>query len=281
MSATHGSSPLTRGKPHRKPRNTLRGGAHPRSRGENDDSDDGFSSHCGSSPLTRGKHGLRRPLVRLERLIPAHAGKTLTPAGIFVIQGAHPRSRGENLISAFRSAGPCGSSPLTRGKPEGERDRVFGVRLIPAHAGKTRRPCSAPAAGAAHPRSRGENTGWLRLTAILKGSSPLTRGKHRNRSAWHDRSRLIPAHAGKTCRARGQRRPRTAHPRSRGENLRPTSASATSCGSSPLTRGKPDRECHCRGGGRLIPAHAGKTMSRQGISQRTLAHPRSRGENTS
>ena len=50
-----------------------------------------------------------------ERLIPAHAGKTLTPAGVFVIQGAHPRSRGENWVEGEAELGFTGSSPLTRG----------------------------------------------------------------------------------------------------------------------------------------------------------------------
>ena len=50
-------------------------------------------------------------------------------------------------------------------------------------------------------------------------------------------------------------------------------------GSSPLTRGK--RWCHptTRLGGRLIPAHAGKTPSHALASSVTGAHPRSRGEN--
>ena len=91
-----GSSPLTRGKPYYEGRQTLQhrlipahagktkaaqhgicqGWAHPRSRGENDDSDDGFSSHYGSSPLTRGKPDTLRLAASAYGLIPAHAGKT-------------------------------------------------------------------------------------------------------------------------------------------------------------------------------------------------------------
>ena len=52
-------------------------------------------------------------------------------------------------------------------------------------------------------------------------------------------------------------------------------------GSSPLTRGKPRPESSGTRGGRLIPAHAGKTCHRGGASRRRRAHPRSRGENTS
>ncbi len=73
--------------------------------------------------------------------------------------------------------------------------------------------------------------------------------------------------------------PRTAHPRSRGENL--TAAILPTCvtGSSPLTRGKQGR----RGQGPdplgLIPAHAGKTAAESVSQNEAPAHPRSRGEN--
>ena len=50
--------------------------AHPRSRGENDQTLASMPCVPGSSPLTRGKH-LREALIAAAvRLIPAHAGKT-------------------------------------------------------------------------------------------------------------------------------------------------------------------------------------------------------------
>ena len=70
--------------------------AHPRSRGENKE---GRRSRClpsGSSPLTRGKRVQERAHGLVGRLIPAHAGKTLTLASGGVEAPAHPRSRGEN-----------------------------------------------------------------------------------------------------------------------------------------------------------------------------------------
>ena len=57
-----------------------------------------------------------------------------------------------------------------------------------------------------------------------------------------------------------------------------TTASAT-CGSSPLTRGKPRRAVLDRYDAGLIPAHAGKTLPAGQTSWRPAAHPRSRGEN--
>ena len=92
-------------------------------------------------------------------------------------------------------------------------------------------------------------------------------------------SRLIPAHAGKTCRRLRSAPSGPAHPRSRGENRITRTTRVIAAGSSPLTRGKremprsPDRT------GRLIPAHAGKTRTLQPKSWGPPAHPRSRGEN--
>ena len=50
-------------------------------------------------------------------------------------------------------------------------------------------------------------------------------------------------------------------------------------GSSPLTRGKPERRGHHAAQEGLIPAHAGKTHHRQRRHGLPWAHPRSRGEN--
>ena len=118
-------------------------------------------------------------------------------------------------------------------------------------------------------------------TIIRQGSSPLTRGKHEGKRRGLLRLGLIPTHAGKT----GQRHassssPRT-HPRSRGENSSSSLDSRREAGSSPLTRGKrasPDSASNAHG---LIPAHAGKTRSRERSHWVARAHPRSRGENGS
>ena len=94
--AAKGSSPLTRGKPHRAAVGIRRRGlipahagktgcrrsapwpprAHPRSRGENILY--GLHNHLseGSSPLTRGKRWRMCRVMSVLRLIPAHAGKT-------------------------------------------------------------------------------------------------------------------------------------------------------------------------------------------------------------
>ena len=51
---------------------------------------------------------------------------------------AHPRSRGENLLSSWKPSAQPGSSPLTRGKLVRDLRGWSLIGLIPAHAGKTR-----------------------------------------------------------------------------------------------------------------------------------------------
>ena len=214
----------------------------------------------GSSPLTRGKLCLEVGNLGHTRLIPAHAGKTVTASSRALALAAHPRSRGENPTSTPTYLRLAGSSPLTRGKHLLTLHAECPERLIPAHAGKTSSRRPIPSLPWAHPRSRGENRLVYWPTRTVMGSSPLTRGKRLSASLLTGRWRLIPAHAGKTPRlSRPPRKPR-AHPRSRGENLAPRSPRADAAGSSPLTRGKPHREPGGNRTCRLIPAHAGKTL---------------------
>ena len=153
----HGSSPLTRGKlelghplcgserliPAHAGKTSVRpacrvpGAAHPRSRGENVRMVSPPQALMGSSPLTRGKHGVRLFRHCLFRLIPAHAGKTVVRVVIRILRWAHPRSRGENAQAQKRVIIKHGSSPLTRGKRAPHWIAALCTGLIPAHAGKT------------------------------------------------------------------------------------------------------------------------------------------------
>ena len=214
---------------------------------------------AGSSPLTRGKPSCTACPARQSRLIPAHAGKTSTIARVRALPTAHPRSRGENLQRVDADHAASGSSPLTRGKLDGEGMFFGRWGLIPAHAGKTPPQHKPSRPRWAHPRSRGENGRARSRVTGRVGSSPLTRGKQRDQCRRRRAPGLIPAHAGKTQ----ERVPGigyvAAHPRSRGENE---------------FGGLGVDGCL-----RLIPAHAGKTRSGSQGPGRPRAHPRSRGEN--
>ena len=213
------SSPLTRGKLAARQRRVPQAGfipahagktrwlrarsppkrAHSRSRGENWIRRITCGKNCGSFPLTRGKHPRLMGGTLMPRLIPAHAGKTPGDPTSARSGGAHPRSRGENPLTAASSAAADGSSPLTRGK-QAEGHALVAVRgLIPAHAGKTAGSTGTPRTRRAHPRSRGENYNISWRKRGEAGSSPLTRGKLTRNECLHTSLRLIPAHAGKTA----------------------------------------------------------------------------------
>ena len=116
--------------------------------------------------------------------------------------GAHPRSRGENVLTQQTGYKETGSSPLTRGKPSPPDRCRSSTGLIPAHAGKTREHGPAQGGREAHPRSRGENPVCAVIRISCRGSSPLTRGKHHVADGYRRERRLIPAHAGKTIEGR-------------------------------------------------------------------------------
>ena len=134
-------------------------------------------------------------------------------------------------------------------------------RLIPAHAGKTGSRPLGRYRLRAHPRSRGENAHARASASWPAGSSPLTRGKRVEAELLRLLEGLIPAHAGKTPWWVPSSPCLWAHPRSRGENIEQNQEGFRSTGSSPLTRGKPREGQQACGLRRLIPAHAGKTIT--------------------
>ena len=212
-------------------------------------------------------------------LIPAHAGKTQAKPSIASSRRAHPRSRGENWPASGMTRNGVGSSPLTRGKHTVRIPSTCRAGLIPAHAGKTRPRRGSARLARAHPRSRGENETFTDAASAQRGSSPLTRGKPTDTGDEWDRAGLIPAHAGKTLFDKTHVTSRRAHPRSRGENKPEDVRYPPEMGSSPLTRGKLASPACARTGHGLIPAHAGKTIGKNGSHSSRAAHPRSRGEN--
>ena len=233
--------------------------AHPRSRGENARAADDTSLCSGSSPLARGKRHSAFSLPLLVRLIPARAGKTLIGSRRAQWDSAHPRSRGENEITEGNWQSVRGSSPLARGKQETVWANTRQPRLIPARAGKT--SCAGRTGGLcwAHPRSRGENVCAPAGRPGRLGSSPLARGKRRQRRPTGMSGRLIPARAGKTRYLLPKAIAAAAHPRSRGENGGSSQNLQDLAGSSPLARGKPGGGVGETGAMGLIPARAGKT----------------------
>ena len=195
--AQAGSSPRVRGKPRRLPLHHVSCGliparagktvcrsviscllsAHPRACGENSIEETTGALAAGSSPRVRGKHLQVDAHRRVRRLIPARAGKTVSPWRSPRTRKAHPRACGENLCSRRPCRRKIGSSPRVRGKLARRLHPPRRGWLIPARAGKTD---GGPAAGVgpgAHPRACGENPTRRGARGGRPGSSPRVRGK--------------------------------------------------------------------------------------------------------
>ena len=112
-----------------------------------------------------------------------------------------------------------------------------------------------------YPRPRGEATGPRRLTRILLGLSPPTRGSRRGDAVGERRHGSIPAHAGKPGWRLVVVPSGRVYPRPRGEACSRPRPSPSPGGLSPPTRGSPGRRADRGGPDGSIPAHAGKPLA--------------------
>ena len=194
---------------------------------------------AGSSPRMRGKHAARYARTALDRIIPAHAGQTRDATCLTAARADHPRACGANAVSAGCVVWATGSSPRMRGKLAYRPIHAHADRIIPAHAGQTRRWCVWSCADPDHPRACGANwRDWLFLWRVT-GSSPRMRGKQAAKAKQANAERIIPAHAGQTSPAMRTSRLHADHPRACGANVGGRGADAGLDGSSPRMRGKP------------------------------------------
>ncbi len=176
--------------------------------------------HCGSSPRMRGKRWLDSGARRGLRIIPAHAGQTTRPTPAMMPSTDHPRACGANSEPQWTRLYKDGSSPRMRGKLQLAAHGKLGGRIIPAHAGQTRRRRSCLRRTPDHPRACGANACFAARRRSSAGSSPRMRGKPLPRDPRQGPLRIIPAHAGQTSKASRARDAVSDHPRACGANRR-------------------------------------------------------------
>ena len=111
-----------------------------------------------------------------------------------------------------------------------------------------------------------------------KGSPPLTRGKAAGSRTLCKTPRITPAYAGKRGFGNGTKKSGEDHPRLRGEKGTRCGIGLAFLGSPPLTRGKVENLGPEAAGLRITPAYAGKSPYFPQRKQRSLDHPRLRGE---
>ena len=142
-----------------------------------------------------------------------------------------------------------------------------GIRITPAHAGKTseRMPCVRQIAD--HPRACGENASNAINSAVGFGSPPRMRGKPSHLLFSSRSRRITPAHAGKTGGSVRSCLSISDHPRACGENFFIKRLTFFPGGSPPRMRGKQLSIPPSCVPPRITPAHAGKTLRKCYISE--------------
>ena len=211
---------------------------HPRTRGEkilNLSKD--FQSR-GSPPHTRGKVCPQSGSGHIVRITPAHAGKSSAIA--FSNQGweDHPRTRGEKTKTDMTGLSGVGSPPHTRGKVEKLSLPPEWRRITPAHAGKRCQQLDLQRKSEDHPRTRGEKLDTGICREVIPGSPPHTRGKDPVYGENVLKTRITPAHAGKSYAGDVCHWYTEDHPRTRGEKILCMVKTSSRPGSPPHTRGK-------------------------------------------
>ena len=171
---------------------------HPRACGEHRPEDKEVLQELGSSPRMRGTPDKILPLVRVGRIIPAHAGNTKEVRVGEVVKEDHPRACGEHHLSLCRRRQSNGSSPRMRGTQFHLFSSCSVIGIIPAHAGNTiLHPCRRRSRWD-HPRACGEHHRRFIRWELMQGSSPRMRGTPDMWSRESFIGRIIPAHAGNT-----------------------------------------------------------------------------------
>ena len=151
-----GIIPAGAGKSRPRPDDSRRAGDHPRGCGEKRS---GWPRACrsrGSSPRVRGKASVGLLLVAELGIIPAGAGKSMTPWNMTLVAQDHPRGCGEknSLRQAFQIQ--KGSSPRVRGKDASQGSHALRAGIIPAGAGKSAGLSGVSGSLDDHPRGCGE-----------------------------------------------------------------------------------------------------------------------------
>ena len=173
---------------------------------------------------------------------------------------------------------PVGSSPHTRGTRYCTNNECETFRFIPAYAGNDPSVPRELWPPPVHPRIRGERFLRPLLRQRDHGSSPHTRGTPHPDAKCRPPLRFIPAYAGNATTRLPVSRPRSVHPRIRGERQFVMTPVSTSIGSSPHTRGTRIRGANLDPHRRFIPACAGNAAVRAPRARRHPVHPRMRGE---
>ena len=210
---------------------------HPRIRGEYTCGKWTTCPPVGSPPHTRGILPNSPRILSQTWFTPAYAGNTHDRRQILKAQGVHPRIRGEYIRSSNQSSPTRGSPPHTRGILRYLLQCLVIARFTPAYAGNTNTYQCNRKLYEVHPRIRGEYCPSVRLTELVRGSPPHTRGILLFSVRFAASNRFTPAYAGNTLQLLRRQSTDWVHPRIRGEYCWRRVRALPISGSPPHTRG--------------------------------------------
>ena len=186
----------------------------------------------------RGKVIVYRRIIRIERITPAYAGKS--------------------VIDTLVTLPSVGSPPPMRGKAARSSCGLLSRGITPAYAGKSSVDAGDAWKRRDHPRLCGEKGNSKGLRGARWGSPPPMRGKGTPFASSFSPRRITPAYAGKRCCWHRLPKEHWDHPRLCGEKLCEDNPRAAVAGSPPPMRGKVQTVCDANGWYGITPAYAGK-----------------------
>ncbi len=212
----------------------------------------------GSPPRMRGKEVSFLKLPGSTRITPAYAGKSVGGRGGSLFSQDHPRVCGEKRCWYWWKCCSTGSPPRMRGKDGAMRKPPERFRITPAYAGKSPHPHRQTAQATDHPRVCGEKRLQKSSCRMPWGSPPRMRGKEGDEGVGAADSRITPAYAGKSLRARTVHAKSWDHPRVCGEKTPLLFCAVALQGSPPRMRGKAAGVLYAVCARGITPAYAGK-----------------------
>ena len=192
----------------------------------------------GSPPRMRGKGCCHHPVIFVDRITPAYAGKRASASPAPSVPWDHPRVYGEKLARLYSSVPVPGSPPRVRGKVLCGVDGLHCVGITPACAGKSNERWQFRTSRRDHPRVCGEKLPGCAVTLAGTGSPPRMRGKAGPEGQHHQPAGITPACAGKSMGALIADAAERDHPRVCGEKKSTIHSYLNSTGSPPRVRGK-------------------------------------------
>ena len=251
---------------------------HPRVCGEKPKLEKRWRRPAGSPPHMRGKACYFSIGRTVERITPAHAGKSQIPPEADECRQDHPRACGEKIFVDDWLRHILGSPPHMRGKGKPDPEPRREHRITPAHAGKRPQFSARCACREDHPRVCGEKKRVSVTACALLGSPPRMRGKAMALRHGATATRITPAHAGKRRDTHRYDTRFRDHPRTCGEKGLIPLVVSPGPKSPPHMRGKGGvfgLEGFVRG---ITPAYAGKSLQSGYRRHRSRDHPRVCGE---